>query len=127
MASLVPKMANYMYIIIRLKMAYNANNLSWSLMCHYWENDDLFPIGGLIEPDETLMGSAIKHYRHMVSCRIKTNDRLYLAKVLISFMNHEPVKIPINDIDVLFRDLKMEGSTPYAIYGNPNYKLSQPD
>jgi hypothetical protein len=52
-----------------------------------------FPVSGLVEPDETMMGSAIEHYRNLVIYRIKPNDRLYLARMLNSFMNHEPMKV----------------------------------
>ncbi len=54
------------------------------------ENDDAFPISGLVGPDETLMGNAIRHCRHLVSYRFIPNDRSYLAKMLDGFINHEP-------------------------------------
>ncbi len=33
----------------------------------------------LVEPDETLMASAIRHCRHLVNCCVKPNDRMYLT------------------------------------------------
>jgi hypothetical protein len=60
-----------------------------------------------VEPDETLMGNVISHCRHLVNFRFKPNDLLYLANVLNGFMNHEPVKISVYAIDVLFKSFKL--------------------
>ena len=38
------------------------NGLSGSLLCHYGETDDDFLIGGAVEPNDTLMGVAIRHF-----------------------------------------------------------------
>ncbi len=80
MASLVPHMPNYVHVIMRLKMLEIINGISDSLMCHYVENVEAFPIGSLVEPYKTLMDNAIRHCRHLVHYRF--NDRLYVAKVL---------------------------------------------
>jgi hypothetical protein len=53
--------SNHVYVIIRLKMSESINGLAGSLFCHYGETDDVFLIGGLVEPDETLIASAIRH------------------------------------------------------------------
>jgi hypothetical protein len=42
-------------------MSERINGLAGSLFCHYGETDDVFLIGGLVESDETLMASAIRH------------------------------------------------------------------
>ncbi len=60
----------------------------------------------LVEPNETLMSSAIRYCRHLVNYRVRPNDRLYLANVLNGFMNHEPVTIYIYVTNVLERDLR---------------------
>ena len=88
-------MPNYVFVIIRLKMSHSTNAFSGGLLCHHGVSDDVYPIGGLVEPDETLMASAIRHCRHLVNYCVKPNDRLYLTKVLSGFINHEPVKISI--------------------------------
>jgi hypothetical protein len=93
MAYYVPHMPNYAFVIIRLKISRNANDLSGSLMYHYGENDDALPIGGLVKLDAILMGNALRHYRHLVNYRFEPNDCLYLINVLNDFMNHEPVQI----------------------------------
>jgi hypothetical protein len=47
MVSSVPPVPNYVYVVIRLKMSKSVNNLvGTTLLCHYGETDDLFPIGG---------------------------------------------------------------------------------
>ncbi len=109
MASSVPPMPNYMHVIVRQKMTESTNSIPSGLLCHYGENGDVFPIGGLIEPNETLVGSAIRHCRHLVNYRVRPNDRLYLAKMLNGFMNHEPVKIYIHVTNVLERDFRWRG------------------
>ena len=77
------------------------NGFAGSLFCHYGETDDAFLIGGLVEPAETLMASAIRHCRRLVDFHLKPNHRLYLAKVINGLVNHEPVEIYIYVVDVL--------------------------
>jgi hypothetical protein len=97
--------SNYAYVIIRLKMSESDNGITGSLFCHYGETDDCFFIGGLVEHDETLMASAIRHCRRLVDFHLKPNHRLYLAKVINGLVNHEPVKKTIHVVDVLYKDL----------------------
>ena len=92
--------SNHVYVIIRLKMSDNVNGLACSLFCHYGETDDAFLIGGLVEPNETLMTSAIRHYRRLVDFRLKTSHRLCLAKVMNGLAYHESVKISVYVVDV---------------------------
>jgi len=67
MASTVPLVPNYVYVVIRPKMAENINSLVDStLLCHYGETHDVFPIGGLVQPGETLTAVAFRHCRHLV-------------------------------------------------------------
>ena len=61
MAFTMPSMPNYVFVIIRLKMPQSINALSGGILCHHGISDDVYPIGGLVEPDETLMASAIRH------------------------------------------------------------------
>ena len=96
-------------MIIRLKMTQSTNALPGELLCHHGVSDDVFPIGGLVEPDETLMGSAIRHCHHLVNYCVKPNDLMYSTKVLSDFMNHEPVKTSIYVTNVLNMDLKWRG------------------
>ena len=109
MATTTSSTPNYVYVIIRLKMSHSTNAFSGGLLCHHGVSDDVYPIGGLVEPDETLMASAIRHCRHLANYCVKPNDRLYLTKVLNGFINHEPVKISIFVTDVLSRDLRWRG------------------
>ena len=107
MASSVPLVPNYVYVVIRLKMAESVNSLvGTTLLCHYGETNDVFPIGGLVQPGETLTVAAIRHCRHMVNFRIEQNDHLYTVTELDGFMDHEPFKIATFITDVLFGRLK---------------------
>jgi len=88
-------------------MAESVNSLvGTTLLCHYGETNDIFPIGGIVQLGETVAAQAIRHCRHIVNFRNEQNDRLYIAKELDGFMDHEPVKIAILIIDVLFGKLK---------------------
>ena len=72
---------NYLCVVIRLKMAENIIYLVGStLLRHYGEMHDVFPIGGLVHPGETLTIATIRHNRHLVNFRIEQNDRFYIAK-----------------------------------------------
>ncbi len=83
MATSVPPVPNYVYILIRLKTSYTVNNIvAGTLICHYGETNDAFLVGGLVKPGEALMASSIRHCRHLVNFLLAPNDRLYLAKVL---------------------------------------------
>jgi hypothetical protein len=69
------------------------------------ETDDAFLIiGGLVEPNETLMACAIRHCRRLVDFCPMPSQRLYLAKVINGLVNHGPVKISIYVIYVLYKD-----------------------
>lgn len=82
------------------------NGLSGCLFCHHGESDDAFLIGGTVEPNETLMAAAIRHCRRLVGFRLKPSQRLYLTKVINGLIDHEPVKISIFVIDILFNQLR---------------------
>jgi hypothetical protein len=86
-------------------MSERINGIAGSFFCHYDETDDVFLIGGLVEPNKTLMASAIRYCRRLVDFHLRPNHRLYLAKVINGLVNHEPVNISIYDVDVLYKDL----------------------
>jgi hypothetical protein len=66
MASSVPLVPDYVHVVIRHKMTESINSLVGStLLCHYGETHDVFPIGGLVQPDETLTTATIRHCRHL--------------------------------------------------------------
>jgi hypothetical protein len=90
----------------RLKMSDYVNSFFNSLLCHRGENDHVFPIGGLVEPDETLMGNVIRQCRHLAIYRIKPNDCLYMAKLRNGFMNHDLVNISIYITHIHYRDFR---------------------
>jgi len=61
------------------------------MLCHYGETDDVFLIGGLVEPNETLMASVIRHCRRLVDFRLKPSHGLYSAKVINGLVVHKPI------------------------------------
>ena len=95
MASTVPSVPNDVCIVIRHKMSEEHGGIvGGALFCHCGETNDVFLLGGSVETGETLMTDAIRCCQHVVNFRFNTqNYRLYLAKVLNQFMNHEPVKL----------------------------------
>jgi len=54
MASSKPQ-SNHVYVIVRKKMSENVNGLFSSLFCHHGETNDAFLIGGVVEPNKTVM------------------------------------------------------------------------
>jgi hypothetical protein len=88
-------------------MAESVNNLvGMTLLCHYGETNDIFPIGGLVQPDETLTTAPIRHCRILVNFRIEQNDHLYIGKEMDGSVDHDPVKIKNSITDVLCGRLK---------------------
>jgi hypothetical protein len=82
MASFVPLVPNYVYVVNRLKMAESVNSLVGTILfCHYGETSDIFPIGGLVQPIETFIAATIRHCRHLVNFRIEQNDHLYSRRI----------------------------------------------
>jgi hypothetical protein len=51
-----------------------------------------FLLSVLVQPGETLMAGAIRHFRHLANFCLAQNDRLYLAKTMDDFMDHGLVK-----------------------------------
>ena len=86
-------------------MPESINGIGGSLFCHYGETDDAFLIGGLVEPNDTLTSSVIRHCRRLIVFCPKPNQRFYLARVINGLVDHEPVKLSIYVIDVLYKDL----------------------
>ena len=79
MASSVPPVNNYVYIVIRLKMVERVNSLvRTTLLCHYGETNDIFPSGGMVQPGETLTAATFRYCRHLVNFGIELNDRIYI-------------------------------------------------
>ena len=96
MASSVPLVPNYVYDVIRLKMAESVNSLLGTKFFVITGK-----LGGLVQQGETLTAATIQHCRHHVNFRLDHNDRLYIEKVVNGFMDHELVKITIIITDVL--------------------------
>jgi len=73
-------------------------------------------MGGLVQPNKTLMARAIRHCRHLVNVRLAQNDRLYLVNNMDGFVDHEHVKKSIF-FDVLFGRFKLRARhhTPASI------------
>jgi len=74
MASSTPPVPNYDYVVIRLIMAESVNSLVGTiLLFHSGETNNIFPIGGLVQPGETLRAATIRNRRHwLISALIRT-------------------------------------------------------
>ena len=86
-------------------MSESINGLAGSLFYHYGETVDAFLIGGVVQPNDTLMAS-VPHCRRQVDFSLKPSHRLYLAKGINGLAEHEPVRISIYVMDVLYKDLR---------------------
>ena len=77
MASSAPSVPDYVYVVIRHKIAEIVYSIiGTTLLYHYRETSDIFPIGGPVQPGETFTAATIRHCRHLVNVRIDQNDRL---------------------------------------------------
>ncbi len=72
MASVVPLVREYAYVLLRLKndgrrtkfLNYLCDNLS------LWDTKDVFPIGGLVDIGETPIASGSRYCRQLVNFRL---------------------------------------------------------
>ena len=99
-----PPIPKHVYLLIRFKMSDKMNSIvQGTLLCHYGGTNYVFLVGGLVQPSETLVAGAIRHCRHLVNFSLAHNDRFYLVKTMVGFMDHEHVKIAFCFIDDIFR------------------------
>ena len=93
---------DYAYIICRLKFDKESNYHPSSLFCHYGDTNDVFPIGGLVDIDETPIAAILRYLRELTSFRLARNFPMFLCNVISGFKEHEPIKINLYVTDMLW-------------------------
>ena len=66
MASTIPLVREYAYVVLRLKMGMEQN--SWttsSILCRYGDTNDVFPIGRLVDIGETPIAAGSRYCRYL--------------------------------------------------------------
>ncbi len=93
-SSTVPPFREYVYIVCRLKSTNDINFLTpSSLFCHYGETNDIFPVGGLVDIDETPIAAILRYLRELIGFRLANNFPMFLINVIDGYKDHEPIKI----------------------------------
>jgi len=86
MASAVPSAHEYVYIIVRLKFTEDIKSLApSSLLCHYGESNDVFPIGGLVGIGETPIATVLRHLRELAGFRLARNFFMFICNVISGY------------------------------------------
>jgi len=83
MASAVPSVHDYVFLIVRLKSTENVKSLyPSSLFCHYDDSNDVFPIGGLVGIGETPIATILRYLRELAGFRPARNFPTFLCIVI---------------------------------------------
>ena len=99
MASTVPLVREYAFVIPRLKLGIEQDSLtSIAIFCRYGSTKDVFPIGGLVDIGETAIAAGSRYCRQLVNFVIKP-EQLCLFKVLDAVLDLNPVRINMYILD----------------------------
>jgi hypothetical protein len=115
-SSTVPSVRDYVYIICRLKFTEDIKSLApSSLFCHYGDTNDVFPIGGLVDIDETPIVAILRYLRELTGFRLARNFPMFLCNVISGYKEHESIKINLYVTDMLW---------DHCLYHNSYHALS---
>jgi hypothetical protein len=82
MASTIPLVPEYVYVIVRLKMSVEDHSCTPAVMvCHYGDTKDVLRVGGLVLPNETLVACALQPCIRLAWLHISIHKRIYLHHV----------------------------------------------
>ena len=99
MASTVPLVREYAFVIPRLKLGIEQDSLtSIAIFCRYGSTKDVFPIGGLVDIGETAIAAGSRYCRQLVNFVIK-HEQMCLFKVLDAVLDLNPVRINMYILD----------------------------
>ena len=108
MASAVPLVLEYAYVLFRLKMVMQLNSLTSStILCRYGDTNDVFPIGGLVNIGEAPIAADSRHYRHLINFVLVPHDHLWLFQALKELNDLMPFRISLYILDVKAECLTM--------------------
>jgi hypothetical protein len=110
MASRVPFIRGYAYILIRVQFTKGKLTPTSLLFCHYGETNYVYHIRGLVRLDETPIAAILRFLRQLAGFRPARSFPMFLCNVIGGYKNHEPIKIILHNSDVLFDQLKYRNS-----------------
>ncbi len=94
MASTTPCVRDYVCIICRLKFTEDIKSLApSSLFCHHGDTNDVFPIKGLVDIDETPIAAILRRLREMAGFRLANGFPMFPCNIIDGYKDHEPIKI----------------------------------
>ena len=119
MASTVPFVRDYAYIIVRLKFTEDIKSLApSSLFCHYGDTNDAFPIGGLVDIGETPIAAVLRYLRELAGIRLARHFPMFLCNIIAGYKEHETIKIHVFVTDILWDELKYRNNYHALTLGN---------
>ena len=114
MASTVPLVREYAYVVLPLKMTNSEESLTSSItLCHNGNSNDIFHVGGLVDIDETPLEASTRYCREFINF-VHGFDRLNLFKVIDEIKDLIPIRILMYILDVKFGSLIMTYKTRYG-------------
>ena len=100
MASTVPLVREYAFVVLHMKMSNATTALTSSAVyCRYGETNDVFPIGGLVRIGETPIAAGSRYCRQLVNFQLKSPEQLCLFKVIDGVMDSMPARISLFILD----------------------------
>ena len=112
MASTIPLVREYAFVVLRLKMGMEHSSLTSSaIFCRYGSTKDVFPIGGLVDIGESAIVAGSRYCRQLINFVLTSPAQLCLFKVLDAILDLNRVRINMYILDVKVGSL----STVYKI------------
>ena len=94
MASTIPLVREYAFVVLRLKMGTEKSSLTSSaIFCRYGSTKDVFPIGGLVDIGESVIVAGSRYCRQLINFVLKSPEELYLFKALDGILDLNLVRI----------------------------------
>jgi hypothetical protein len=116
MASMVPLVREYAYVVLRFKMGIKQNSLTpYVIFYRYGNTKDMIPIDGLVHIDETPIATGSLCCRQLIKFLLKPHERLCLFKIFGWFMDLTHVRINLYNLDVIAGSLTTLYRTQYRV------------
>jgi hypothetical protein len=72
------------------------------LLGPYGETNDVFPVGGLADIDETPIAAILRYLRELTGFRLANIFPMFPINIIDCYKDHEPIKIRLFVTDVLW-------------------------
>ena len=114
MASTVPLVREYAYVVLRFNMS-NSEDLLKSLiiLCYYGDTNDVLHVDGLGGIDETPIETGTRFCRQLINF-VEESNILSLLKVISGIKDLIPIRISMYIFDVKFGTLNMTYKNLYG-------------